>query len=175
MSQKITIVTAIPPERINKADRHTSHLMCDTVLRRHSDNLLGCVLLQSTARCVASSFTFSLSDLRNDMTLKCWSGCSPTHGLRVVQVITEGQNVKTTCTTCRSKPVFKVSFYIPLGPERSRVHFLSKRGWEALLNTFTPRLSLKVRECPTHLVPPSHHAFDQRFPGLEYCILQSNR
>ena len=152
----------------------------------------GCIQIISQAlsffgprHSLASPLTF-LSDLKNDMTLKYWSGCSPKHGLRVVQVITEMQNGKampvikhnlstTLCRAiCRSKTVFEVSFNVTSGPERFEERFLSKRGWEALLHTFDHRLSLKVRGCPTDLVPRSHPAFDQRFLGLEYCILQSN-
>ena len=102
-------------------------------------------------------------------------------------MITKGQNGKTmpvtkhnlSGTLCRafyrSKTVFKVSFNSTSSPERSGERSLSKGGWKGLLHTFSPRLSLRVRECPTDLIPRSHHAFDQRFAGLEYYDLQSNR
>ena len=39
----------------------------------------------------ASPLTFTLSDLKNDMTLKYCSYCRPRHGVRVVHVITRVQ------------------------------------------------------------------------------------
>ena len=154
----------------------------------------GCIQIISQAlsfsnpwHSLASPLTFILSDLRNDMTLKYWSGYGRRHGLKVVQVITEMQNGKampfikqnrsrTLCRAfCRSHTVVNVSFNIKSCQERFGERFLSKSGSEALLHTFSPDLSRKVCECPTDPVPRSHHTFDQRFPGLEYYILSSNR
>ena len=77
----------------------------------------GCIWITSQAlsffdprHSLASPLTSTLSDLKNKMTLKYWSGCRPTHGLRVVQMIPKMQNGKamqftkqnTSRTLCRS-------------------------------------------------------------------------
>ena len=186
MSQRIRTVSIITRERMNQ--------QTDILLGSCTILFCGCIQIISQALSffnmrhnLASPLTFTLSDLKIDMTLKYWSGCSPKHGLRVVQVITEMQNGKampfikqntsrTLCRAfCRSNTVVNVPFNIKSCQERSEERFLSKRGLEALLHTFSPRLSLKVRECLTDLVPSSDHALDHRFLGLEYYVLRSNR
>ena len=67
--------------------------MYDNVLRMNPDKLQALSFFNAR-HSLASPLTFTLSDLGNDMTLKYWSGCSPRHGLRVVQVIAEMQNGK---------------------------------------------------------------------------------
>ena len=145
ISQKIRTFTIIPRERENQ--------QIGILLVSCTIPFSGCIQIISQAlsffsprHSLASPLTFTLSDLKRDTTLKYWSSCSPRHGLRVVQVITEMQNGKrmlvikqnlstTLCRSfCRSKTVFKVSFNITSVPEHSRECLLSKRGWEALLH-----------------------------------------
>ena len=93
MSLKMRTVTLIARERINQP-RGILPVSCRIPFSKPIQIISQGLSFFNPRHSRSNPLTFTLPDLRHDMTLKYWSGCSPGHGLRVVQVITEMQNGK---------------------------------------------------------------------------------